>query len=203
MPIWLALFWSVRNILAVTPEELLSLSRYLYPWPIVYSAVPLSNSFLWLNLAVGDMILAILVGGTMWVQQKMMMSSSADPKQQAQSQMMLWMMPLMFAFLTMSLPSGLALYWLTSNVITIGMQYFVTGWGGLVKSTATKPSGRDKKYKRRITQVEQASPADADIGADIVEPDSGQKSSGYPTQSRSISIRRQPKKGKGRRHKGK
>jgi len=210
MPIWIALYQSIMRVMAVIPENLLGLSKYLYSWPVVYSTLPLNNEFLWLNLAVGDTFLALLVGGTMWVQQKMVMTPAADPRQQTQSNMMLWMMPIMFAFFTLSFPSGLALFWVTSNVIRIGIQYFVTGWGGLVKSTPKKQVVRDRKYKQRITQVEQAPSG----GADIVVPsstqeegldyeDSGSKrqdrGGGYPKSPRAI--RRQPRRGGGHRRK--
>jgi len=210
MPIWIALYQSIMRVMAVIPENLLGLSKYLYSWPMVYSTLPLQNEFLWLNLAVGDTFLALLVGGTMWVQQKMVMTPAADPRQQTQSNMMLWMMPIMFAFFTMTFPSGLALFWVTSNVIRIGIQYFVTGWGGLVKSTPKKQVARDKKYKQRIAQVEQAPSG----GADIVVPsstqeegldygDSGSKrqdrGGGYPKSPRAI--RRQPRRGGGHRRK--
>ena len=111
MPIWIALYQSIIRVLAVAPEDFLSLSQHLYSsWTTVFSQVPLGSSFLWLDLAVPDIFLPILVGGTMWVTQKMMMTPAADPQQQAQSQMMLWTMPLMFAFITLQVPSGLALY---------------------------------------------------------------------------------------------
>ena len=207
MPIWIALYQSIMMALAVAPEGLLNLSRYLYSWPVVYSLLPLGNKFLWLNLATPDslLLLPILVGGTMWVQQKMVMPTTADPKQQAQSRMMLWMMPLMFAFFTLQFPSGLALYWVTSNVISIVIQYFVTGWGALVKSPAKKPAGRDKKYMKRIAQVEYA---------DIVEPSSTQeegaeygesgdkrqdRGGGYPTRPKPI--KPQPRRSRGHRPK--
>jgi YidC/Oxa1 family membrane protein insertase len=157
MPIWFALYQSIMRVLAVIPENLVGLSPYLYSWPVVYSTLPLPNHFLWLNLAAGDIFLAILVGGTMWVQQKMVMAPTVDPSQKTQSSLMLWMMPIMFAFLTLSFPSGLALYWVTSNIFRIGVQYFVGGWGGLVKATPKKQADRDKKYKERIARVEEVS----------------------------------------------
>jgi YidC/Oxa1 family membrane protein insertase len=212
MPIWFALYQSIMRVMAVIPENLLGLSKYLYSWPVVYSTLPLQSKFLWLNLAAPDSyyLLPILVGGSMWLQQKMVMTPTADPKQQSQSNMMLWMMPLMFAFLTLSFPSGLALFWVTSNVIRIGIQYFVTGWGGLVKSAPKKQVVRDKKYKQRIAQVEQAPSG----GADIVVPSSAQeegldygdagskrqdRGAGYPKSPRAI--RRQPRRGRGHRSK--
>jgi YidC/Oxa1 family membrane protein insertase len=134
MPIWFALYQAVIRLLAATPEGFLDLGRYLYSWPQVYSILPLSNSFLWFDLSVADkfLILPILVGATMWVQQKMSTMPSPDPKQQSQSQMMLWMMPLIFVFFSLSFASGLALYWVVSSLIRIGIQYFATGWGGLL-----------------------------------------------------------------------
>jgi len=216
MPIWIALYQSIMLALAVAPEGLLNLSTYLYSWPVVYSMLPLDSNFLWLNLAVPDrfLILPILVGMTMWVQQKMVSPAAADPKQQSMSGMMLWMMPLLFTFLSLQFPSGLALYWVTSNLISIVIQYFVTGWGGLFRSTAGKPTGRDKAYKKRIAQVEEGSSGYADVGADIVETSSAQgeglgygksrderqdRGGSYPESLRGI--RRQSKRSKSRRPK--
>ncbi|HUT97182.1 MAG TPA: YidC/Oxa1 family membrane protein insertase [Dehalococcoidales bacterium] len=163
MPIWIALFQSIMRVLAVIPENLAGLSQYLYSWPVVYSALPLNNHFLWLNLATGDIFLALLVGGTMWVQQKMVMAPTIDPSQKTQSSLMLWIMPIMFAWLTLSFPSGLAIFWVTSNLFRIGLQYWIGGWGGLVKSSPKRDNDRDKKYKQRIASVEKASTGDADI----------------------------------------
>ncbi len=169
MPIWIALFQSIIRVLAVVPEDFLNLSQHLYSsWSAVFSLVPLESNFLWLDLAVPDRIylLPILVGGTMWLQQKMVTPTTADAKQQAQSRMMLWMMPIMFAFLTLQFPSGLALYWVVSNIVGIAVQYKITGWGGLVSAAPGKPVGGDKKYMRRVYQAEDKQVSD--VGADIV-----------------------------------
>jgi YidC/Oxa1 family membrane protein insertase len=148
-PIWIALYQSIMKALATTPENLLDLSRHLYSWQIVNQALPLNSHFLWLDLGQPDhtLILAVLVGGTMWVQQKMTTAPSADPRQQSTSSMMLLMMPLMFGMFVLMFPSGLALFWLVSNVIGIATQYFVTGgWGYLRPSSAgqskPRPVGR-------------------------------------------------------------
>ena len=133
MPIWIALYQAIIRVMAVNPESFLNLSHYLYSWPIVYEALPLNNHFLWLNLATPDYLLAILVGLSMFIQQKMTqapVTAGASPAQ-SQAQSMTVMMPLMFTFLSMSFPSGLALYWVTSNILSFVMQYFITGWGGL------------------------------------------------------------------------
>ena len=134
-PIWIALYQAIMRALATTPENLLDLAHRLYSWDIVSQAIPLSSKFLWLDLGRPDpyWILAILVGGTMWVQQKMTQAPAVDPRQESTSRMMLVMMPLMFGFLTLMFPSGLALYWAVSNIIGIITQYFFTGGWGYLK----------------------------------------------------------------------
>ncbi len=132
-PVWIALYQSIMRALATTPESLLDLFHHLYSSEVIARAIPLNSHFLWLNLGFpdGTLILAIIVGGSMWVQQKMVTAPSLDPRQQSMNTMMLLMMPFMFALFTLMFPSGLALFWAVSNVIGIGIQYKVTGWGYL------------------------------------------------------------------------
>lgn len=140
-PIWIGLYQSIIQVLPVTPqgelipEGLLHLSQNLYPWlPLANEVLPIARTFLWLDLARPDpspFVLPALVGLSMWVQQKMVTMPSADPKQEATNRMMQTMMPLMFGFFTLQFASGLALYWLASNIIGVVMQYFITGWGSL------------------------------------------------------------------------
>jgi YidC/Oxa1 family membrane protein insertase len=146
MPIWIALYQSIMQALAATPESLLSLSRHLYHWAAVGQAVPLNEHFLWLRLSQpGDLVLVVLVAGTMWIQQKMVTPPPADPRQQTMTSMTTLMMPLMFGFFTLSFPSGLALYWVVSNIIGIIIQYFVSGgWGYLRAPSAPKQAPAQK-----------------------------------------------------------
>lgn len=212
MPIWIALYWAIIKVLSATPEGFLKLSQQLYSWPVVYSTVPLESTFLWLDMAIPDrwLILPILVGGTMWVQQKMVMSPTTDPTQQAQSKMMLWMMPIMFAFLTMQFPSGLALYWVASNVISIVMQYFVTGWGGLVKSAATKQVAKGKVPKRMALPeapsdddgvIEEGSEQEEET--DYGEPRDKSRDSGRGYSVRPKPVRQKPRRSRSHRPKRK
>jgi YidC/Oxa1 family membrane protein insertase len=139
-PIWIALYQAIMSALATTPEHLLNLAHRLYSWEMVSQAIPLSSQFLGLDLgqtalqAGGlGLLLAIIVGGTMWVQQKMTTAPSVDPRQGATQRMTTLMMPLMFGFFTLMFPSGLALYWAVSNIIGIITQYFATGGWGYLK----------------------------------------------------------------------
>jgi YidC/Oxa1 family membrane protein insertase len=130
-PIWIALFQSIRLTLGSTPEKLVDLSQQLYSWSYLRTSVPLEKQFLWMNMGEpdGTLIMAVLVGASTWVQQRMTTptTASADPQQQQMNSMMLWMMPLMFAFFTLQFPSGLALYWVATNLVGVVLQYFYQG----------------------------------------------------------------------------
>jgi YidC/Oxa1 family membrane protein insertase len=62
----------------------------------------------------------IIMGASMVIQQKMT-PTATDP---AQAKMFL-LMPVMFTFLFLSFPSGLVLYWLVNNVLSIAHQYYL------------------------------------------------------------------------------
>ncbi|MDY6892175.1 MAG: YidC/Oxa1 family membrane protein insertase [Chloroflexota bacterium] len=131
MPIWIALYQAVIQGLGYAPENLLGLSKQLYPWAVIQGEVPLNSHFLGLDLGAGHWSMAILVGVSMWMLQKMSNPPSVDPQQQSMQRLMVWMMPLMFGFFALSFPSGLSLYWFLTNVISMVIQYRVTGWGTL------------------------------------------------------------------------
>ena len=63
-------------------------------------------------------LLALFMGASMFLQQKMS-PSVGDPQQ---AKLMLYMMPIMFTFMFWKFPSGLVLYWLINNVLQVGQQ---------------------------------------------------------------------------------
>jgi YidC/Oxa1 family membrane protein insertase len=90
---------------------------------LLSEAIELRNApFIWWihDLAAPDpfYVTPILMGASQVVQQKMMPMTGADPMQQ---KMMLFM-PILFTFLFLTVPAGLALYWFASNVLVIGQQ---------------------------------------------------------------------------------
>jgi YidC/Oxa1 family membrane protein insertase len=137
IPVLFGLYRVLIQTLFTKPDDLVGLSEKLYSWipfSAVYSAAPLNDKFLWLDLAEPDrsvIVMPLLVAASTWVQQKMTMTPALDPRQQSSQNMMLWMMPVMLGFFALSFPSGLSLYWIVSNIIGITIQYFVTGWGSL------------------------------------------------------------------------
>lgn len=66
-------------------------------------------------------ITPVLMGATMFLQQKMTPSTVTDPLQKK----IFTYMPLVFTFLFLTFPAGLVIYWLTNNVLTIAQQYVI------------------------------------------------------------------------------
>ncbi|OGG06767.1 hypothetical protein A2872_00860 [Candidatus Gottesmanbacteria bacterium RIFCSPHIGHO2_01_FULL_42_12] len=122
--------------------------------------MPVNTSFAIWNMAKPDIIhlpgvsfpipgiLVIIAAFTQFIQSKMMMpkapmirkedkpvekkekSDFATEFASAQSSM-IWMFPLMFLWFGTQWPSGLALYWSVTSVVSIWQQYKISGLGGL------------------------------------------------------------------------
>jgi YidC/Oxa1 family membrane protein insertase len=65
-------------------------------------------------------ITPVIMGATMFIQQKMT-PTNMDP---TQAKIML-MMPIVFTFLFLNFPSGLVIYWMVNNLLTILQQYLI------------------------------------------------------------------------------
>jgi YidC/Oxa1 family membrane protein insertase len=156
-PIIIALYQSITRALASTPLDLLKLSRSLYSFLDVSSLIPLNSKFLWMNLGQpegipmpfdvaflphGFPLLALIVALTTYIQAKLTMPASPNPGDQtaAMSGMMSVYMPLMLGYFALTFPSGLAVYFITSNILGI-VQYAMQGkanWRNLIPGAAKK-----------------------------------------------------------------
>ncbi len=68
----------------------------------------------------GIPVMTILMGITMFIQQKMT-PTSGDPRQEK----IMLIMPIMFTFFFINFPSGLVLYWFVNNILSIAQQYWI------------------------------------------------------------------------------
>jgi len=66
-------------------------------------------------------VLPILMGISMWLQQKVTPSNITDPMQE---KIFKWFPVIMTVFFV-TFPAGLVLYWLTNNILTIAQQYYI------------------------------------------------------------------------------
>ncbi|ROR03551.1 membrane protein insertase YidC [Desulfosoma caldarium] len=104
---------------------------------MLYGAIELRHQpfWLWINdltapdrLSVGFEVpylgglpvLTLLMGASMFIQQKMT-PSAGDPRQEK----LMLMMPVIFTVFFINFPSGLVLYWFVNNVLSIVQQYWI------------------------------------------------------------------------------
>jgi len=66
-------------------------------------------------------VLPILMGGTMFWQQRITPSNFTDPMQEK----IMKFLPLIFTFFFVTFPAGLTLYWFINNLFSVGQQYYV------------------------------------------------------------------------------
>ena len=93
---------------------------------VLLNAIELKGAawILWINdLAEMDpfFILPILMGATMFLQQKITPNTMQDETQKKIFQLL----PVIFTFFFLWFPAGLTLYWFINNLFTIGQQYYI------------------------------------------------------------------------------
>jgi YidC/Oxa1 family membrane protein insertase len=69
----------------------------------------------------GIPVLTLIMGASMFLQQKMA-PAPADPTQAK----LMTFMPILFTFIFINFSSGLVLYWLVNNLLSMGQQYYVS-----------------------------------------------------------------------------
>ena len=102
MPIFLGLFWMLQESVELRQAPFM----------------------LWItDLSVKDpyYVLPLLMGASMWFMSKMQPSMSTDPMQQK----MMQLMPVIFTVFFLWFPSGLVLYWVVSNIVTLLQQTYI------------------------------------------------------------------------------
>lgn len=104
---------------------LLQIPVFFALYKVLLIAIELRGApfMLWINdLSLKDpyYILPIVMGVTMVIQMKMT-PSAMEPRQQK----IMMLMPVVFTFMFLTFPSGLVLYWLVNNVLSIAQQWHV------------------------------------------------------------------------------
>ena len=126
-PLMIGLYQAIIRSLAGTPLQLLALPQDIYKWiPSFNTLIPLKSQFLWLDLAIPDplYILPVLVVLTSWLYQKLITPPAVDAQAASMNKQMMLMMPLMTGFFSATYASGLAIYFLISNLVGI-LQYYL------------------------------------------------------------------------------
>jgi YidC/Oxa1 family membrane protein insertase len=188
-PIFIALYQVIRITLATTPESLVNLSHRLYDIDVIQNAAPLSTQFLWIDLQQnGGPFLTAVVFASMWLQQRISTGRNAatqNDQQRQMNQMMQWMLPAMFAWFVLAVPSGLGLYWGASTIIGIILQWKFVGpgdftWASLIPNIVRDQIGLErlpetdpKKNGRTPTASRASAPATDETETELEDGDNG------------------------------
>lgn len=170
-PIIIGLYQSIIQTMGNAPMQMLNLVSKISPWltnifwfipglhdPI--TLIPLNSQFLWMDISrperlmipgipFGIPVLAILVVITSYIQTKLIGMPGGGEQQQGQmSGIMNIYMPLLMGWFAYSFASGLAIYFFTSNLITIA-QYALMGKADLSNLLPKKPSNEKKSSSEK------------------------------------------------------
>jgi YidC/Oxa1 family membrane protein insertase len=111
MPIFFALFRVLVN-----PEYIPELSQGAFYIVRDLTSVPTT-------VGLGAYVLVLAMGATTFVSQRQMMASNPSAAAQPQQKVLLYVMPLMLVVFGFNMPVGVLLYWVTTNLWTLGQQY--------------------------------------------------------------------------------
>jgi YidC/Oxa1 family membrane protein insertase len=110
LPIFWAFFTMLRNAYELRNEG----------WFLWIKDLSASDKFMHFG-SFNINLLPVIMGLGMFLQQKMTIATS-DPTQRK----IMYIMPIVFTFMFWSFPSGLVIYWITNNIISMIEQYFIT-----------------------------------------------------------------------------
>lgn len=124
--------------------------------------------------ALAAMVLILLQVGTTYFTQKQMMArnTSAGAEQQQAQKIMLYVMPGFLGFLSFTFPIGVVLYWVTTNVWTIGQQAFIFKKMEAEEARAAESGDKGVIGKAKVAQAkavteEAEEDAESEIDAEI------------------------------------
>jgi len=167
-------------------------------------------------------IMVVTMGLTTFITQKQMMAragTNVDPQQQQIQKIMLYVLPLSFAVFGFSFPVGVLLYWLTTNLWSMGQQAWVIKRmppvtpGAAAAAAKAAPAGKGRKASDAGTDKgtgkaggkagqkvadSAATAADGPVGAEAATPGRA-AAPGRPAPSKGQAGSRKHKKRKGGR----
>jgi YidC/Oxa1 family membrane protein insertase len=112
LPVFIGLFYALRSSIDLRQAPFLWMDDLSAP----------DELFVIPGIGIPFRVLPLVMGITMFAQQKITPMQTPDP---AQARMMLTIMPVMMTVLFYQFPSGLVLYWMMSNLLAIAHQLWI------------------------------------------------------------------------------
>jgi YidC/Oxa1 family membrane protein insertase len=185
-PIFFALFSVLQGIAMRVPEGVFNWPQYAYLMPIAREAdifgVPLYATFLGagevaqdgfnpLNARVLAFILIILMSGTTFITQRQLIvkNTAPDNPMVKQQKILLYVFPLVFAIGGVNFPIGVLIYWFTTNIWSMGQQFYVIRNNPQPGTPAFEAKERRKAAKAKA-KAKPADPNDPDTASEQEPP---------------------------------
>uniref|UniRef100_A0A0C9RKW1 TSA: Wollemia nobilis Ref_Wollemi_Transcript_13121_1900 transcribed RNA sequence n=1 Tax=Wollemia nobilis TaxID=56998 RepID=A0A0C9RKW1_9CONI len=142
MPVWIGLYQALSN---VANEGLLTEGFFWIPslaGPTTIAARQNGTAISWLfpfvdghpPLGWSDtfayLVLPVLLVASQYVSMQIMQTPQADDPSQKNTQILLKFLPLMIGYFSLSVPSGLSIYWFTNNILSTTQQVWLRKLGG-------------------------------------------------------------------------
>lgn len=127
MPVFFALYRVLRSAVELRGAGFMLWIDDLSNMDVIYQlpfSIPLIGGFIDNSICV----LPILMGLSMWAQQKLGgsgMGMGGESAQAGQMAMMNKVMPFFMTFIFYRMPSGLVLYWLVNNILQVAQQWYI------------------------------------------------------------------------------
>lgn len=162
MPIWIALY---RALFRLSYEGVLTNEGFFWIPSLAGPVSSYGEGLSWLypfvdgvpplgwSQTIAYLVLPVLLVVSQLYMQQMMSptgGSSSDDPQQATMMSMMKFMPLMFGYFALIVPSGLTLYWFTSNILAMAQQYFTKT--NMEKNNSTDPF---QKFSEELAEPSQ------------------------------------------------
>ncbi|KAI4383846.1 hypothetical protein MLD38_009642 [Melastoma candidum] len=214
IPVWIGLYQALSN---VANEGLLTEGFFWIPslgGPTTIAARQSGSGISWLFPFVDGhpplgwqdtaayLVLPVLLVASQYISMEIMKPPQSDDPGQKNTQVFLKFLPLMIGYFSLSVPSGLSIYWFINNVLSTAQQVWLRKLGGAkpvvdgkasgiitagqAKRSAAQPSEQGERFKQlkdveRKKKVSKALPT-ADVNAEISEPDSDKDDSDEDTK---------------------
>jgi YidC/Oxa1 family membrane protein insertase len=129
IPVFIALYWVLLGSVELRHAPFFGWITDLSAPDTLFGTIP------WLNMPVG--LLPLLMAASMVVQMRL----SPEPPDPVQARIMK-VMPFIFGAFFFFFASGLVLYWLVNNILSIGQQWYITRQ---IETDAAKPANAGKR----------------------------------------------------------
>ncbi|XP_073056923.1 inner membrane protein ALBINO3, chloroplastic-like isoform X2 [Primulina eburnea] len=170
IPVWIGLYQALSN---VANEGLLTEGFFWIPslgGPTTIAARQSGSGISWLLPFVDGhpplgwydtaayLVLPVLLVVSQYVSMEIMKPPQTDDPSQKNSLLVLKFLPLMIGYFSLSVPSGLSIYWFTNNVLSTAQQVWLRKMGGAKPLVDENAGGiiSAGRAKRSVSQSEQA-----------------------------------------------